>query len=393
MNIMFLFNTPINTSVGGVQRVTDVLSREFIKRGHSVVFVAYAYRYMLDGVSTVAPQYFIDIDNQTEEKNKYDLNRIISKNNIQIVVSQSLSNNRILKMISSKVRIISVCHVQPFLVDNWNRKNISAIMPKNLRQRAFKYISLIFPRFYIKYTIQKEVRDTLDAFKLSDYVCYVSNRFFYRVRKHVISIPEDKMIAINNPNSFAGSSINNKEKLIIWVGRINNQSKNTLDFVKMWSKFSPKNPDWRSQIIGYGRDFEEVKKYIERNGIRNIELVGRTNNVEYYYKRAQIVAVTSLSESWCLSITEGMSYGCIPCVYDTFETIRDMIIPNESGIIVSPTPEDMEEKLTVLCNDSDEIKRLSYNAINSIAKFSIDRIADEWISVFNNLLSSKEKYE
>lgn len=393
MNIMFLFNTPINTSVGGVQRVTDVLSREFIKRGHSVVFVAYAYRYMLDGVSTVAPQYFIDIDNQTEEKNKYDLNRIISKNNIQIVVSQSLSNNRILKMISSKVRIISVCHTQPFFVDNCNRKNISAIMPKNLRQRAFKYISLIFPRFYIKYTIQKEVRDTLDAFKLSDYVCYISNRFFYQVRKHVISIPEDKMIAINNPNSFAGSSINNKEKLIIWVGRINNQSKNTLDFVKMWSKFSPKNPDWRSQIIGYGRDFEDVKKYIERNGIRNIELVGRSNNVEYYYKRAQIVAVTSLSESWCLSITEGMSYGCIPCVYDTFETIRDMIIPNESGIIVSPTPEDMEEKLTDLCNDSDEIKRLSYNAINSIAKFSIDRIADEWISVFNNLLLSKEKYE
>ena len=39
MNIMFQFDDPIIQSSGGVERVTDTLSKEFIKRGHNVIFL------------------------------------------------------------------------------------------------------------------------------------------------------------------------------------------------------------------------------------------------------------------------------------------------------------------------------------------------------------------
>lgn len=38
MNILFLFEAPIKPTVGGVQRVTEVLTKEFQRRGYNVYF-------------------------------------------------------------------------------------------------------------------------------------------------------------------------------------------------------------------------------------------------------------------------------------------------------------------------------------------------------------------
>ena len=38
MNILFLFHCEINPNCGGVQRVTDILTREFKQQGHNVIF-------------------------------------------------------------------------------------------------------------------------------------------------------------------------------------------------------------------------------------------------------------------------------------------------------------------------------------------------------------------
>ena len=40
MNILFLFHCEINPNCGGVQRVTDILTREFKQQGHNVVFLS-----------------------------------------------------------------------------------------------------------------------------------------------------------------------------------------------------------------------------------------------------------------------------------------------------------------------------------------------------------------
>lgn len=60
MNILFLFEAPIKPTVGGVQRVTEVLTKEFQRRGYNVYFLAYSYEYMMDYQKFVAPQFYID---------------------------------------------------------------------------------------------------------------------------------------------------------------------------------------------------------------------------------------------------------------------------------------------------------------------------------------------
>ena len=57
MNIIVQFDDPIVANSGGVERVTDTLAKEFIKRGHKVAFLCHQKIYLLKGVTTfTAPQ-------------------------------------------------------------------------------------------------------------------------------------------------------------------------------------------------------------------------------------------------------------------------------------------------------------------------------------------------
>ncbi len=54
MNILFTWPIPFDPLKGGVERVTDVLAREFVKRGHRVFFL---HKMRFEGV----PEYNYDV--------------------------------------------------------------------------------------------------------------------------------------------------------------------------------------------------------------------------------------------------------------------------------------------------------------------------------------------
>lgn len=388
MNILFLFEAPIKPTVGGVQRVTEVLTKEFQRRGYNVYFLAYSYEYMMDYQKFVAPQFYIDAASLSKNDIQFRLSEIINENNINIVVSQNLQNNRILKLLPDGLKIVSVCHTQPFLCENITRKHLKNIKARNLKEKCFKLVSVCFPALYRKHMEVSEKRDTKTALQISDKVCYISSRFWDRIVRHVSSFPQEKFVAINNPNTFSAvsdlSSIK-KENLIIWVGRVNNENKNAIGFIRMWQLFQKKNPTWHTIIIGHGRDLENNRNYVKRNNVQNIELIGRQDNVEDYYARAKFVVVTSWSESWCMSITEGMVFGCVPCVFGTYETVFDMITDGESGIITKPTEKDMAECLQYYVDNETQREQLSRNAIEMVKHFDVSIIANQWLDLFQGL--------
>lgn len=388
MNILFLFEAPIKPTVGGVQRVTEVLTKEFQRRGHNVYFLAYSYEYMMDYQKFVAPQFYIDAASLPKNDIQFRLSEIVNENNINIVVSQNLQNNHILKLLPAGLKIISVCHTQPFLCENITRKHLKNIKARNLKEKCFKLVSVCFPALYRKHMETSEKRDTKTAFQISDKVCYISSRFWDRIVRHVSSFPQEKFVAINNPNTFSAVSDHSsikKENLIIWVGRVNNENKNTIGFIRMWQLFQKRNPTWYTIIIGHGRDLENNRNYVKRNNVQNIELVGRQDNVEDYYARAKFVVVTSWSESWCMSITEGMVFGCVPCVFGTYETVFDMITDGESGIITKPTEKDMAERLQYYVDNEAQREQLSRNAIDMVKHFDVSIIANQWLDIFHRL--------
>ena len=388
MNILFLFEAPIIPAVGGVQRVTEILTKEFQQSGHNVYYLAYAHKHMLNYDKFSTLQFFIDSTSLTKTQIEISLSDIITDNNIEYVISQNLNNNYVLRLIPKGVKIVSVCHTQPFPIDNITREHIQKINARNLKEKCFKFLAICFPSLYRKYVELNEVRDTINAFNISDKVCYISSRFWLRVNKYVKKIPKSKFVAINNPNTFYPvSDIKTLEKdnLIIWVGRVNNENKNAIGFIKMWEIFHQNNPSWNALIIGDGIDLETNRDYIKKNQIKNIELLGIQEDVSKYYSKAKFLAVTSWSESWCMAITEAMSFGCVPCVYGTYESLYDIIVDNESGIITEPSERMMAERLQFYVDNENRREVMARNAVIRVNQFDASVIAGQWMDMLKEL--------
>lgn len=388
MNILFQFDDPIIASSGGVERVTDTLAKELIKRGHNVSFLCHQKMCLLDeDIEQSADQYFIDLSQSRNDIKKRVAN-IIKSHKTEYIITQNPNYKQlnIAKMFPKFIKKVFVCHTQPYSFDSFDRKRISELKPINCKHQLFLTIARLFPIFYKAYFAIQTNMLFRRIFAESDKFCFISSSFYHRIENH-IKIPRNKLFAIPNPNTFSVTYENTpKERLILWIGRVENNGKNAIGFIKMWELFSKKNIGWNAIMIGSGPDLETNQKYVENHNIENITFTGKISNVQDYYKRARFVVVTSWSESWSMVLTEGMSYGCIPCAYKTYETISDIIDDKKNGIIIPiVAPQMMSDRLTELANDEDLLNVMSKESKKKVQQFSVERITDLWEHLLESL--------
>ena len=118
-------------------------------------------------------------------------------------------------------------------------------------------------------------------------------------------------------------------------------------------------------------------------GILRISFKGVQTDIASYYRKAKIVCVTSRHEGWPMVITEGMSYGCIPCVYTTYGAVYNLIDNNENGILCEPyNVNNMANKIIALASDENTMRRLSMNCQIKVKQFNVENIADQWEKLF-----------
>lgn len=384
MRILFVAYFPMEPSVGGVQRVTNVLVTELMRRGHEVSCLSLQLGHTASDL-TIAPQYYINVEQDADWKTH--LEELMNKLSVEYIINQSpntLTYN-VLKELKTKAKIVSVFHTQPFLNDNISRNIILRTHTYNIKQCLFKYLSFVLPpiRSFVFGLYEKQ--NILNALKVSDRICFISERFFPRILRHIPNIPKEKLVAINNPNTFVpNDDKTQKENIILWIGRVENAVKNTIDFVKIWERLYDNNPSWKAIVAGDGDDLSAVVKYVKKRRISNIQFIGKCYDVQSLYQRAKIVVVTSFSESWCMVLTEGLAHGCVVCAYDTYETVHD-IINGSNGFVSDADPKIMAAKLDLLMNSPIELKRMSKVTYSSIRKYNAEDIVNQWEVLLNSL--------
>ncbi|MDY2942990.1 MAG: glycosyltransferase [Paludibacteraceae bacterium] len=384
MNILFVFPYPINPSVGGVQRVTEVLTKELQRRGHHVVFLSYEWD---EDYNFVAPHYFVPIHSWNPQEIQDRLLAIVREHSISIAICQVI-NSPLRAYIPSFVKVVSVCHIQPFNLDNLSRRRILELYPTNFRQRIAKCIGFLFPWLYVWYCERPEKKGYISAFQTDDKVCFISERFYPRLLKHIPTLPQHKLCAIHNPNTFALKvSHLQRENIVLFVGRMSFFQKNPMDFVRAWDLMRKKYPSWKAIAIGEG-DTDEltyIRNYIQKHKIENIEFLGKRSDVRDFYERAKFVIIPSFGESWCMVLTEAMSCGCVPCVYDTYETLHDIVDDGQNGLITEPSPLALVKRLQPYMDDDIERERLSQNARRKVELFNVENIVEQWEKLLHTI--------
>lgn len=393
MNILFISPSPIIPHIGGVERVTDILSRELQRKGHGVFFLSYMDECFLEYKKFSAPQYYISLKKGTEDTKKTSIIEIVKRHNISCVICQSCNEqvSEIVGYLPEQLRkkVVFVYHIVPFYSDYITRHRIWQTPTHNTRQLVFKMASVLFPCIY-RYWFSNDNKKNFNAiFPLANKVCFISNKFYNNVIKHIPNAPLEKFTYIPNPNTYKEQvdvpSYNERENAVLWVGRVENTQKNIIGFLNMWKFFSQKHQNWKAYVVGDGHDLDYCKKYVTKKQIKGIYFEGVQSCVAQYYKKCKFYCMTSYSESWGMVITEAMTFGCVPIAMDNYATLRDIIDDGVNGLICKPTAVEMANKLNNVADNYGKWTELSHNARHKVKSYDISVIASQWEQLLNDL--------
>lgn len=399
MKILFVNNIPFNPLLGGVERVTDTLTRALIaKGGYSIYYLCgkvepqdeYCLKYDFPARQYMLPEFgFFSSD-----KNKEFYRNLLEELNIDIVVNQRGLDSEFDKVLNiGDVKKISVLHTKPNAKINHDLSRM-LLFSNEPKEQVKKYIKiLLYPFFYLraKYKAKRYLRTVYsNLVQHSDAIVLLSNNDKKEFLSNGIDIGDRILCGIPNPNTFPiedDVSIENKENIILYVGRLDPFDKNVIALIKIWEKLYQKYPQWKLVLVGDGADKRRIEEYIRKRDLKNVCLEGTQKNVVDYYKRASFICLTSFFEGWGMALTEGMAYGCIPFTFNNYGAASDIIDDGINGCLVPAYNLNIySSRLAELMSDTDKRLTISSATLEKVEKFSVKNVVNKWDELFLKVL-------
>jgi glycosyltransferase involved in cell wall biosynthesis len=178
-----------------------------------------------------------------------------------------------------------------------------------------------------------------------------------------------------------------KENIVLTVGRII-ETKHFDQLIKIFANINAE--DWKLVIVGGDAKkmtlSEDLKRLIKELGVEEkVKLEGVQEDVESYYNCSKIFAFTSSSEGFPNVIGEALSAGLPVIAYDCVAGPSDMIEHDVNGYLIPLfNVEKFQESLSKMIEDEEIRKSLAVKTKDSIEKFSIPEIANQYYTfIFN----------
>lgn len=194
--------------------------------------------------------------------------------------------------------------------------------------------------------------------------------------------------AIPNANTYDEAVIPatlRKEKVALYVGRLENGAKQVALLLDIWRRVSRDCADWKLVIVGEGPDEGLLRDCARRHKLRNVEFAGR-QDPRPYYERASILCLTSLFEGFGMVLTEAQQFGVVPIAFDSYASVHSIITPGENGeLAASFSKKEYAQKLLHLMQDAPYRERLAAKARETVRQFAPERIADMWEELIESL--------
>ena len=177
---------------------------------------------------------------------------------------------------------------------------------------------------------------------------------------------------IYNPSIFKPSFGGQKEKLIIFVGR--------LEYVKGCDIFLRalallRLDDFKLLVLGDGSQKKSLQSLSEKLGLKNLEFLGSVSDIQNYYKKTKIIVSSSRFEGLGNVLIESAFFDCIRVATPTAGAL-ELLEDGKNGFISSDFSEQALAKAILKALNADE--SVLENTRAESEKFSLENIAAQW---------------
>ena len=177
---------------------------------------------------------------------------------------------------------------------------------------------------------------------------------------------------IYNPSIFKPSFGGQKEKLIIFVGRLEHV-KGCDIFLRALALL--RLDDFKLLVLGDGSQKKSLQSLSEKLGLKNLEFLGSVSDIQNYYKKAKIIVSSSRFEGLGNVLIESAFFDCIRVATPTAGAL-ELLEDGKNGFISSDFSEQALAKAILKAINADE--SVLENTRAESEKFSLENIAEEW---------------
>ena len=388
MKILMVSQRDIDVRENGTSRTTFLISNYLASTEGTQVFTTYKNITTADKRITEIPLGKLTAENIGGIIRQFDIDALIC--------NEGYLFSSILKQATegTKCKIVSALHNVPGydVAPLWSQV-IGEIKSQSIRRKITGLIKFLSFPVYKNYRRRQRMKEFQDAYLLSNLFLLLSPSYIEPFRKIYRLKDSSHSQAIGNALSFeqeiTSQEFQQKEKTILVVSRLEEQSKRISLILRTWRKIQDEYPEWNLRIVGDGPDAGLYKKMAADMRLERITFEGR-KNPELYYTRASIFLMTSAYEGWPMTIGEALQKGCVPVVMDSFSAVYDMITDGKEGFI---TPnghlKSFIEKVRFLMDNPMECARMATNGIKSSKRFTIDNIGQKWVDLLKSVINDR----
>ena len=387
MKILIVQSPAFDPQSGGVQRITYKIGKYFHEQGETVSYLCLApegHKEVEYGDLYYVPQKGEDHSKANQEYIKSALNTIQP----DIVVNQMpylVKLGEILHHCSKSQGFILVGCLNNSLYNfKSNARYVSKLM---LPSFVFRLLDnpmgtwLIQKRHWLKH--RKQLKTILDQ---NHYFVLPTPPNRKELEHFVGSYHSEKVLPIPNSIPFVGSEIPKKEKIVLYVGRLNDGQKRSDLLLPVWKNVYPHLPDWKFVIVGYGPYKQAIDDEIARLNLPRVETVGKQNPTSYY-EESTIFIMPSSFEGFPSVLLEAQSNATIPVAFNSYAGIEYIINDEKDGCLVQPfDTKKMAEKIVALGSEPGKIQTMAGSALQNAARFTIDNVGRQWLDFFYRAL-------
>lgn len=199
----------------------------------------------------------------------------------------------------------------------------------------------------------------------------------------------NKAVCVYNPVTIDNpvqADLNSKK--VISVGRLSFEK--GFDYlIDVWRLVAKRHKDWLLDIYGDGPLTEQLQDQIDKHGLRNsVRLCGRTPNIVEKYAQHSIYVMGSRTEGLGLVLLEASACGLPLISYDCPSGPREIVTDGKNGYLIPHVGDidAMAEKICLLIENESLRRQMGDNASFMVNVFSIDKIRQQWICLFNSLI-------